>query len=76
MFDYNFNTKLEDYYFNIFQEIHEEINDYETLQMGIEILKIAMQRLDSDLDNEKIKKEYMKLGYIIRELEEIEKNYV
>ena len=76
MFEYNFNRKLEDYYFNIFQEIHETMSDYDTLQLGIEILKIAMQRLDSDLDNEKIKKEYMKLGYIIRELEEIEKNYV
>ena len=76
MFNYNFNTKLEDYYFDIFQEIHETINDYETLQIGIEILKIAMQRLDNDLNNEGIKKEYQKLGYIIRELEEIEKNYV
>lgn len=76
MFNYNFNQKLEDYYFNIFQEIHETINDYETLQIGIEILKIAMQRLDSDLDNKDIEKEYKKLGYIIKELEEIEKNYV
>lgn len=76
MFNYNFNHNLEKYYYNIFEPIHGVINDYETLQIGIEILKIAMQRLDSDLNNKKIAKEYQKLGYIIKELEEIEKNYV
>ena len=75
MFDYNFDYTLEKYYGGIFDMIHNVIDDYNTLKIGIEILKIAMQRLDSDLENKEIKKEYQKLGYIIRELEEIEKNY-
>jgi len=76
MFDYNFDYKLEKYYNDIFDIIHGIVNDRETLELGIEILKIAMARLDGDLDNKEIRKEYQKLGYIIRELEEIEKNYV
>ena len=76
MFDYNFNLQLERYYDSIFDTIHDTMDDREVLKVGIEVLKIAMCRLDSDLNNKDIKKEYQKLGYIIRELEEIEEDYV
>lgn len=68
--------KLEEYYDNIFTEINEVCSDYETLEIGIEIIKIAKERLNSDLDNESIRNEYNKLGAIIKELEEIKTNYV
>ena len=76
MFDYNFDLQLERYYDSIFDTIHDTMDDREVLKVGIEVLKIAMSRLDGDLDNKDIKKEYQKLGYIIRELEEIEEDYV
>lgn len=68
--------ELENYYENIFTEINDTCSDYETLEIGIEIIKIAKERLNSDLDNESIKNEYNKLGAIIKELEEIKNNYV
>lgn len=68
--------KLEEYYSNIFIEINEVCSDYETLEIGIEIIKIAKERLNSDLDNELIREEYNKLGKIIEQLEEIKNNYV
>lgn len=70
-----FNYKLQDYFRNIFEEIHETINDYETLEIGIEIIKIAKERLNSDLNNKEIKKEYEKLKTIIKELEDVKNNY-
>ena len=76
MFDYNFDLQLERYYNSIFDTIHDTMDDREVLNVAIEVLKIAMCRLDSDLNNKDIKKEYQKLGYIIRELEEIEEDYV
>lgn len=76
MFDYNFNMQLERYYESIFDTIHDTMDDREVLKVAIEVLKIAMARLDGDLNNKDIKKEYQKLGYIIRELEEIEEDYV
>ena len=71
-----FDYKLHRYFDNIFTEITENVNDYETLLIGVEIIKLATQRLNSDLDNEEIKKEYDKLILIIKELEEIIDNYV
>ena len=76
MFAYNFNMPLERYYESIFDTIHDTMDDREVLKVAIEVLKIAMARLDGDLDNKDIRKEYQKLGYIIRELEEIEEDYV
>jgi len=76
MFDYDFNMSLERYYESLFDTVHDTMDDREVLKVGIEVLKIAMSRLDGDLDKKDIKKEYQKLGYIIRELEEIEEDYV
>lgn len=76
MFDYNFNMKMQEYYKDIFMQVHEVMDDHETLKVGIEILKIAMARLDGDLDREDIAREYNKLGNIIKELEKIDENYV
>lgn len=67
---------IKEYYSNIFTTISEIVNDFETLQIGINILEIARDRLDNDLDNEKIKEEYDKLNKIIKELKDIEENYV
>lgn len=72
----NFDYKLQQYYGTIFTEVNDYINDYETLEIGIEIIKIAKERLNSDLNNESIMKEYQRLGEIIKELEEMKNNYV
>lgn len=70
------NWQLQKYYKNIFTEINETIDDFETLKIGIEIIKIAKERLNSDLYAYNIFQEYNKLGKIIEELEEIKNNYV
>lgn len=54
----------------------ENISDYDELRLAVEILKLATQRLDSDLNNEKINEEYIKLRFIIEQLERIIENYV
>lgn len=74
--EFKMDYKLQKYYENIFTEIHESISDYETLEIGIEIIKIARERLNGDLNNKAIRTEYKRLGAIIRELEEIINNYV
>ena len=70
------NIKLQEYYKDIFRPINEICSDYDTLVIGTEIVKIAKNRLDSDLNNEEIKKEYDKLCEITKELNEIINNYV
>ncbi len=52
------------------------INDYEMLRLATEFLRIARDRLNSDLKDNKIYEEYTKINVIIKELEEIIKNYV
>lgn len=54
----------------------ENISDYDELRLAVEILRLATQRLDSDLNNEKINEEYIKLRFIIEQLERIIENYV
>ena len=76
MFDYNFDMKMQEYYDDIFMQVHDVMDDHEVLKLGIEFLKIAMARLDGDLNREDILKEYVYLGDIIKKLEEIDKNYV
>lgn len=45
------------------------------LRLGIEILKLAKERLNNDLENLEILEEYNKLNNIIEDLEKILKNY-
>ena len=71
-YDYGF----ENYYENIFNIVHEIMDDHEVLKLGIELIKIAAGRLDSDLNNKEILKEYILLRDIIDRLEKIDKNYV
>ena len=71
-YDYGF----ENYYENIFNIVHEIMDDHEVLKLGIELIKIATGRLDSDLNNKEILKEYILLRDIIERLEKIDKNYV
>lgn len=60
----------------MFNYINHELNDYDTLVLGAKIIEIAKNRLDSDLSNEKIKQEYLKLDNITKELYKIIENYV
>jgi len=54
----------------------ENISDYDLLRLATELLRLATQRLDSDLNNKEINEEYIKLKFIIEQLEQITKNYV
>ena len=69
------NKYLQKYYNEIF-EIIDRIGDFETLSIGIEILKIARDRLDKDLEIDYIRKEYNELGKSINKLEKISDNYM
>lgn len=69
------NKYLQKYYNEIF-EIIDRIGDFETLSIGIEILKIARNRLDKDLEIDYIRKEYNELGKLINKLEKISDNYM
>lgn len=69
------NKYLQKYYNEIF-EIIDRIGDFETLSIGIEILKIARDRLDKDLEIDYIRKEYNELGKLINKLEKISDNYM
>lgn len=60
----------------ILETIEEYYNDYDTLCLAIDILKIATNRLDKDLENLQINKEYNNLQKIIKKLETIKENYV
>lgn len=69
------NKHLQKYYNEIF-EIIDRIGDFETLSIGIEILKIARNRLDKDLDSDYIRNEYNELGKVINKLEKISNTYI
>lgn len=56
--------------------INNEISDYDILRLAVEFLRLSASRLDSDLDNKAINEEYIKLKFIIEQLENIIKNYV
>lgn len=53
----------------------ENINDYDFLRLSVEFLRFATQRLSSDLNDKEINEEYIKLKFIIENLENIIKNY-
>lgn len=59
-----------------FYNIIDNINDYDMLRLGTEILRLATDRLNSDLNNPDIKREYNRLTTIILMLERIIKDYV
>ena len=68
-----FNDVLgEDAMFNL----SNNVSDYDMLRIATELLIDATERLNSDLDDEKIMQEYNKLVEIILELQDIIKNYV
>ena len=56
--------------------INNEISDYDILRLAVEFLRLSASRLDSDLKDAKINEEYIKLKFIIEQLENIIKNYV
>lgn len=61
---------------NSFENLLNGVNDFDMLRIAIEFLKVATNRLDSDLDNKEIYAEYVKLCTIIEQLEKIRKTYV
>ena len=65
----------QEYYKNIFDEIHEVMSDRDCLELSIEILKVARDRLDGDLNNEYIKLEYYTINQIINQLDTINQLY-
>ncbi|MBO7697336.1 MAG: hypothetical protein J6T10_32305 [Methanobrevibacter sp.] len=69
-------VELEKDFENSLVEIYDNANDKEALQLAITLLKHATMRLDSDLDNLKISKEYARLYNICWQLQEIIDNYV
>lgn len=71
-----FNYKIQTYYKDIFEFIKEYVNDYDTLLIAIELLKIASGRLENDINNISINEEYKRFLTIIKELEDIKDNYI
>ena len=69
-------VELEKDFENSLVEIYDNANDKEALQLAITLLKHATMRLDSDLDNLKISKEYARLYNVCWQLQEIIDNYV
>jgi len=61
---------------NMLQNLCNEINDFDMLRLAIELLRFATARLDSDLNDKKINEEYIKLNFIIEQLERIKNTYV
>jgi hypothetical protein len=68
------NTVKEDFA-EIFRDVEENANDFETLNISFEILKIARDRLDKDLNDKEINAEYTKLNDIIKQLGNIINSY-
>lgn len=60
---------------DMFFSLDNIISDYDLLRLATEFLRFAMERLDSDLSDDKIFEEYNKIGAIINQLEDIIKNY-
>ena len=58
------------------EKLCSNINDFDMLRLSIELLRFATQRLSSDLNDRKINEEYIKLNFIIEQLEKLEKTYV
>ena len=56
--------------------LDNEISDYDITRLATELLRISAKRLDSDLNDTRINEEYIKLKFIIEQLENIIKNYV
>lgn len=69
------NRDLQGYFENIFAEISENCSDSDTLEIGIELIKIATTRLESDLNDKDVLETYNKLIEIIKDLKSISKNY-
>lgn len=63
-------------YENIINDIEENFNDYDILVVGKIIIEKAMNRLENDINNKEIRKEYIKLKNIVKQLQEIIENYV
>ena len=69
-FDYDIRKTFDDILGKgMLEQLCENISDYDELRLAVEILKFATNRLDNDLDNKKINEEYIKLKFIIEQLE-------
>ena len=60
----------------ILNYLNDNYDDFEILNFALTVLKMATNRLDGDLNDERIKKEYDELNDIIYQIDKITKNYV
>lgn len=70
------NEDLENAFEDELYSIYDNTNDKEVLQLAMKLLQNGMARLDSDLDNLKISKEYARLYDICLQLKDVIDNYV
>ena len=70
------NEDLEDAFEEELYNIYDGTNDKEVLQLAMKLLQNGMARLDSDLDDLKISKEYARLFDICLELKDVLEHYV
>lgn len=76
-YDYDIRNTFEDILgMGTMEKLCENISDYDMFRLSIELLRFATERLSSDLNNKEINEEYIKLKFIIEQLEKIEKTYV
>lgn len=61
---------------DMFFTLDNTISDYDLIRLATELLRFESDRLDSDLNDEKILNEYNKINNIVKELEDIINNYV
>lgn len=61
---------------NMFYSLDNTIDDKEMLRLATEFLRFSRDRLGSDLSDDKIFEEYIKLNVVIEMLEKIIENYV
>ena len=70
------NEDLENAFEEELYDIYDGTNDKEVLQLAMKLLQNGMARLDSDLDDLKISKEYARLFDICLELKDVLEHYV
>ena len=69
------NRDLQGYFETIVTEKGENCSDSDTLEIGLELIKIATTHVDSDLHDKDVLETYNRLIEIIKELESISNKY-
>ena len=66
---------IDTYIKDMFETLHNTTSDYDVLELGTEILKIARDRLNGDLEDKEIYYEYRQLDDIVYRLNIMLKQY-